>query len=178
MILELSCCDRNGVVVTSLAQRQDGLSYQFQLEQIANGVFVAKISNFDILQKIMTIAGEHKLREAQDILQCMTPCWIWNRVILVANRDLMTSSITGFSSVDASATMMEAVELLKTEADPVKKDQSMKSLKLLTILNGFDLKMLSIVAKQQARYHQVRELIDLTSHPFPGLVSIAPCRSP
>ena len=144
------------MVATSLAQRQDGLSYLFQLEQITNGVFVAKISNFDILQKILTMAGEHKLREAQDILQGKGVVgWMDGNVvviILIANRDLMTS-VTGFSSFDASATLMEAVELLKTEADPVKKEQSMKSLKLLTILNGFDLKMLSTVAKQQARYY-------------------------
>jgi hypothetical protein len=56
-----------------VALRGDG-SPLFQLEQSAtstadNVIFIAKVSSFEYLNKVLKIADEMKLRELQDILQ-------------------------------------------------------------------------------------------------------------
>lgn len=74
-----------------------------------------------------------------------------------ANREILTL-ITGFSAVDAAATMMEAVEAIKQDTDHAKREQHVRSLKLLSILNGFDLKMLAAAAKKENTFVNLKLL--------------------
>lgn len=60
---------RQGVIVHSVNSRADGLSFLFQMELTSANTFVVKVSNFENLNKILSFAGDLKLREAQDILQ-------------------------------------------------------------------------------------------------------------
>ncbi|KAJ3411757.1 Armadillo repeat-containing protein 4 [Chytridiales sp. JEL 0842] len=127
--------------VTSTALRSDGAPF-FQLEQAGGSsgdstVFVAKVSSFEYLHKILTIADEMKLRELQDILQ--------------ANHTPI-SSIFGVQSTTSSGNLlMEAFEAYNSETDAKKKEQNTRLYKLLLIINSFDLDLLSSFVKAQQK---------------------------
>ena len=58
--------------MTSVATKNSDGTPLFHLDQIGSGdtvTFLVKVSSFDMLNKVLKIADEMKLRELQDILQ-------------------------------------------------------------------------------------------------------------
>ncbi|KAJ3290762.1 Armadillo repeat-containing protein 4 [Rhizoclosmatium sp. JEL0117] len=124
--------------VTSVATKADG-SPLFTLEQVGSGdsaVFVAKVANFEYLNRVLKIADEMKLRELQDILQANpTPI----------------NTIFGISNSNTNTVLIDAFEAFANETDPKRKEINSRLYKLLLIINSFDLDLLSAAVKNQER---------------------------
>jgi hypothetical protein len=66
------------------------------------------------------------------------------------------ANISGLSNSDPSAILIEAVDAIKAnEGDAAKRDQALRILKLLTVLTGFDLKILATAVKSLSKFTQI-----------------------
>jgi hypothetical protein len=60
---------------------------------------------------------------------------------MAANRDPL-ANVSGLQSKEPSAYLIDAIEAAKTETDSLRKEQLNQAVKLLAVLNGYDLKYL------------------------------------
>ncbi|KAI9329663.1 armadillo-type protein [Zopfochytrium polystomum] len=127
--------------VTSVALRADG-SPLFTLEQAPNAPagestpYMAKVSSFEYLNKVLKIAEEMKLRELQDIL-------------LVNSNPI--GCIFGVTGQNTGTVLMDAFDSYNVEVDPRKRELNGRLYKLLLIINSYDLDLLSAAVKGQQK---------------------------
>ncbi|RKO94469.1 armadillo-type protein [Blyttiomyces helicus] len=136
------------LVVASVQTRADDQPL-FTLEQIGpvsgeNTVFVAKAWSFDILNQVIEIADDQKLREVLEILQ--------------ANREVL-ATIFGVSGDPGKATL-ECFEIFNNEADLRKKEQYGRLYKLLLVLNDYDLKLMQTAVKSFQKYLSIQKVTE------------------
>ncbi|KAJ3230152.1 Armadillo repeat-containing protein 4 [Chytriomyces hyalinus] len=130
--------------VTSTATRADGTPL-FVLEQVssaaggdpATALFTAKVSSFEMLNRVLKTAEEMKLKELQDILK--------------ANPNPINTLFGITSNSKGNTFLMDAFEAFNNETDPKRKELNARLYKLLLILNSFDLDLLSAAVKNQER---------------------------
>ncbi|KAJ3381867.1 Armadillo repeat-containing protein 4 [Lobulomyces angularis] len=130
----------NKSVVSSTALKSDGKPF-FQLIQQSipstknannsSSIFLARVDNFDQLNKVLKLADEHKLSELQALIQ--------------VNRDGI-STILGLPSGTFSNNEVDplviAFEALNKDTNPKKIEQNQKLYKLSLILNSYDLQLM------------------------------------
>nr|KAJ3422915.1 Armadillo repeat-containing protein 4 [Polyrhizophydium stewartii] len=123
--------------VASTALRPDGQP-QFFMEQTSTpagetGVFSARASTFDCLNRVLMVADEHKLRELQHIVES------GGLVSYHSNRD-PCMNILGISGGDGRG-LIEAFEMFVNEQDPKKREHYSRLYKLMLALNKFELQL-------------------------------------
>ena len=123
------------------------------MEQVGSGidalVFLARVSSFDVLNRVLAVADEHKLKELQEIIEgtkitiqsiiCSYFINLLKIVFYLVNRDPF-NNIFGISS-EGGKGLVEAFDIFNKEVDQKKKDHFSKLYKLLLIINSFDLKI-------------------------------------
>ncbi|KAI8840615.1 armadillo-type protein [Chytriomyces cf. hyalinus JEL632] len=130
--------------VTSTVTRADGTPL-FVLEQVgsaaggdpATALFMAKVSSFEMLNRVLKTAEEMKLKELQDILK--------------ANPNPINTLFGITSNSKGNTFLMDAFEAFNNETDPKRKELNARLYKLLLIINSFDLDLLSAAVKNQER---------------------------
>ncbi|KAJ1549202.1 Armadillo repeat-containing protein 4, partial [Cladochytrium tenue] len=110
--------------VSSVATRADGMPL-FQLDQMSTvgaavgtdgPPFVARVSSFEYLAKVLQIANGMKMRELQDIL---------------AANPSPVAAIFGVSGKNTGTVLMDAFDALNAETDPKRRDAKGRLYKLL-----------------------------------------------
>jgi uncharacterized tellurite resistance protein B-like protein len=129
--------------VSSVALKADGTPVL--LLEISDAANKARVSSFELLQKVLEVSGEQKLSEIQSMLQiCKDP----------------VGQIFGVSG-DSKA-LLESFDTFNNETDAHKKEQCAKLYKLLIVINSFDLQLMSAAVKgvAKAKYLDISKVTD------------------